>query len=129
MGRKPQQRGERPETLAELPTWFRERAAELAVYAPVAAHAFIEAAEAADLVLRRYNEEPLTPAQAEAEHLCDAETLRRAVREGRAENVGTPGAIRVPRAQVPRGRKAGTAAQRLAARHRQVALPGEKAAA
>ena len=48
--------------------------------------------------------EALTPAEAEAAGLCDAETLRRAVRKGRAQNVGTAGKIRVPRNQIPKGR-------------------------
>lgn len=92
--------------LPELPVRWRELAATLEPFAAPAAEAYRRAARELEEAMHAATVEPITPAQAEAEGICDAETVRRAVREGRASNVGTPGKIMVPRAQVPRGRKA-----------------------
>lgn len=61
-------------------------------------------ADQLDAALAEIANEPVTPEQAAAEGVCNAESARRAVREGRAENVGTPTRMKIPRAQLPRGR-------------------------
>lgn len=83
-----------------LPEW-RQRAEQLERYAPPAAEAFRSAADELAAALAEAGYSALTPAEAEAEGRCSAETVRRMVRDGRAENVGTPGAIRVPVSQLP----------------------------
>lgn len=83
---------------------WRELAETLEPFAAAAAEAYRRAAQELEDALRAAATEPITPRQAEAEGICDAETVRRAVREGRATNVGTPGRILVPRNQLPRGR-------------------------
>lgn len=92
-------------TLAALPDRWREDAAALRRRMDARGAELMEQlADELDAALLEIASEPVTPAEAEAEGICDAETARRAVREGRAENVGTSGRIKVPRLQLPRGR-------------------------
>lgn len=89
---------------AQLVAQWRHQAVQFRRYAPEIANLMEDHALELEDALRAAAAEPISPSQAEAEGICDAETVRRAVREGRATNVGTPGRIRVPRNQVPRGR-------------------------
>ena len=90
-------------TLGALPDTLRERADQLDRYAPAAAEAFREAAELTQAALDAWAAEPITPDQAEAEGICSAETVRRKVRSGAADNVGTPGKILVRRGDIQKG--------------------------
>lgn len=62
-------------------------------------------ADELELAIAAHLDEPITAAQAQAEGLCSDEAVYRALKEGRAENVGTPTRPMVRRGQVPRGRK------------------------
>lgn len=93
----------------EVSKRWRELADTLEPYAPAAAEAWRRAALELAAEVGAYLNEPLTPEEAEAEGLCQAESVRKAAREGRAENIGTATRIRVRRKDVPRGKGAGSA--------------------
>lgn len=78
-----------------LPAEWLRQAEYLAPYAPAAAEAFRQAAHDLTDALELQGDIPLTPAELEAMGRCSAETVRRAVRSGSIENVGTPGKIKV----------------------------------
>lgn len=93
--------------ISDLPSRWREKAESLARYAPSAAEAFREAAETLEAEIRDATESPLTPEQIAASGLCSAETVRRAVRSGAVENVGSAGKILVRTSdtkKLPKGR-------------------------
>ena len=91
--------------LQSLCTRWLEEAACLRKHADERGACIIEGlARELEHALQAAETEALTPAEAQAAGLCDAETLRRAVRKGRAQNVGSKGKIRVPRNQIPKGR-------------------------
>ncbi len=74
--------------LADLPTLYREKAAQLERYAPAAAEAFREAAELAEKALSENMMEPLDLHTAAQESGYSETHLRRMLREGTLPDAG-----------------------------------------
>lgn len=92
----------------DLITHWREEAAVLRRRAdPRGARILESVAKELEDALAEWRNAPITPAEAEAEGVCTAEAVRKAVREGRAENLGTPTRVQVRRQDLPRGRGGG----------------------
>ena len=88
--------------LNDLASAWKERAAQLAAYAPPAAEAFREAARELDEAIAALDGETLTLRDAAHISGFSADHLGRLVREGKIPNVGRAHAPRVRRSDLPR---------------------------
>lgn len=89
---------------ADLPTAWRERAAELRRWAAAegAARALEAAAAELETALRAADDEPLTLSEAARESGYSVRRLRELIAEGRLPNAGRRGAPRIRRGDLPR---------------------------
>jgi hypothetical protein len=93
-------------SIADLVPAWRERAEDLAPYAPAAAVAFSEAAKELEEALAQSQAEELTLAEAAAESGYSADHLGQLLKDGVIPNAGRKHAPRILRRDLPRKPKA-----------------------
>lgn len=87
---------------ADLPEFYRAEAARVEPYNPGAAHAWREAATAAEAAWRAFSDELLTLAVAARESGYSVDHLQELVSTGAIPNAGQKGRPRIRRADLPK---------------------------